>query len=560
MDQAEHHNSSAKHATDPGGKLIFDTKVLDALDSKKHLSWQHLLDSANGPEFEALSQQLNTRQARQLLYHARHGTPVPVCQCGNLLSWHPDRRRYRDYCSCACTARYSAADKKIRNLAAIGREWHTQTPGWLEKVKSTSRTRYGVDHYSQTKEFQRRTTATCLEKFGVAHPAQSLNIQQKMQDTNLQRYGVTNAAQARGVQQKMQDTNLQRYGVTNAASRHISEDTRAFLDDPVRLAETLQTKTVREIAEEHGISVKPLYDRVRLWNISLPVWASSSMERQVSQFIAQHYHGEIIVNDRSLLGNQEIDIWIPGLNLAIECNGTYWHCESQGRGHDYHLNKTQQCQQKHISLLHIWENDWILRRDIVESMLMYRLGACQPLAARKLTTVELSTKQCQLFMEQNHLQGWAIGAKVCIGLVDQTGSVRSAMALGRDRFGKTHAWELLRFASSLCYAIPGAASKLLTHFISTHSPEKIVSYSDRASTTGGVYQKLGFVLDHCSRPNYRYTQDYMKFYSRNRFQKHRLSSLLENFDRNLSEWQNMKNNGWDRLWDCGNAVYVWTRP
>jgi hypothetical protein len=30
---------------------------------------------------------------------------------------------------------------------------------------------------------------------------------------------------------------------------------------------------------------------------------------------------------------------------------------------------------------------------------------------------------------------------------------------------------------------------------------------------------------------------------------------LKVYDPNLSEWENMKNNGYDRIWDCGNSKY-----
>lgn len=44
--------------------------------------------------------------------------------------------------------------------------------------------------------------------------------------------------------------------------------------------------------------------------------------------------------------------------------------------------------------------------------------------------------------------------------------------------------------------------------------------------------------------------------SRNKYQKHKLKNLLENFDPKLSEIENMVNNGFDRIWDCGNKVFV----
>ena len=31
---------------------------------------------------------------------------------------------------------------------------------------------------------------------------------------------------------------------------------------------------------------------------------------------------------------------------------------------------------------------------------------------------------------------------------------------------------------------------------------------------------------------------------------------VEIFDESLSEWENMKLNGYDRIWDCGNYVFM----
>ena len=49
-------------------------------------------------------------------------------------------------------------------------------------------------------------------------------------------------------------------------------------------------------------------------------------------------------------------------------------------------------------------------------------------------------------------------------------------------------------------------------------------------------------------------------YSRVAFQKHKLEKLLPAYDPNLTEWQNMQNAGYDRIWDCGNLVYAKTYP
>jgi uncharacterized protein YtpQ (UPF0354 family) len=108
--------------------------------------------------------------------------------------------------------------------------------------------------------------------------------------------------------------------------------------------------------------------------------------------------------------------------------------------------------------------------------------------------------------------------------------------------------------------VVGGASKLLRAFIKEHPPKPIVSYSDRRWNTGGVYKQLGFEYSHTSAPNYFYFDtmgDTEKLLSRHNFQKHKLSSKLEIFDPSLTEWENMRMNGYDRIWDCGNDVFVY---
>jgi hypothetical protein len=58
-------------------------------------------------------------------------------------------------------------------------------------------------------------------------------------------------------------------------------------------------------------------------------------------------------------------------------------------------------------------------------------------------------------------------------------------------------------------------------------------------------------------PNYFYiAKNQVRLESRNKYQKHKLVALLEDYDANLTESQNMFNNSYRRLWDCGNVVFT----
>ena len=45
--------------------------------------------------------------------------------------------------------------------------------------------------------------------------------------------------------------------------------------------------------------------------------------------------------------------------------------------------------------------------------------------------------------------------------------------------------------------------------------------------------------------------------SRIKFQKHKLPLIFENVNLANSEWEIMQENNYDRIWDCGNKVYIW---
>ena len=69
-----------------------------------------------------------------------------------------------------------------------------------------------------------------------------------------------------------------------------------------------------------------------------------------------------------------IDIFIKNRNLAIEINGVYWHSESMGKYKDYHLYKTEKCNEIGISLVHILDYEWIYKKPIIQSIILNKLG------------------------------------------------------------------------------------------------------------------------------------------------------------------------------------------
>jgi hypothetical protein len=133
----------------------------------------------------------------------------------------------------------------------------------------------------------------------------------------------------------------------------------------------------------------------------------------------------------------------------------------------------------------------------------------------------------------------------------------SVMTFGTARFDTIYEWELLRFASKRGISVIGAAGKLFKHFTRQYTPSSIISYSNARWNTGEVYKLIGMKFMRKSPINYFYMKD-NQIYSRFKFQKHKLEKQLENYDVNKSERLNMEANGYERIDDAPNDVFVWT--
>ena len=102
----------------------------------------------------------------------------------------------------------------------------------------------------------------------------------------------------------------------------------------------------------------------------------------------------------------------------------------------------------------------------------------------------------------------------------------------------------------------GGASKLLKHFINHYNPNQIVSYADRRWSNGKVYDSMGFSFIKNTDPNYWYTNTYQTREHRFKFRKNVLSDKLENYDKNLTESENMSKHGYSKIWDAGSKKYI----
>lgn len=260
-----------------------------------------------------------------------------------------------------------------------------------------------------------------------------------------------------------------------------------------------------------------------------------------------------IENTHKIIPNFELDVYIPSHNLAIEFNGLYWHSELH-KPSNYHITKTELCEKNGIKLIHIFEDEWNDKKDITKSRIKNLLGLTEnKLYARKCEIKEVPSKESQIFLEQNHIQG-TTNSSIKIGLYFNNELV-SIMTFGKGRIalgGKSNEYELVRFCNKINTTVIGGADKLLKYFIKTYTPSTIISYADRRWSQGDLYSKLNFTKTHYSQPNYWYI---IQGKRKHRFAYRKSILVKQGYDKNKSEAEIMFERKIYRIYDCGTIVY-----
>lgn len=481
----------------------------------------------------------------------------PMCNKIYQCTWK--RRNTQKYCGKVC----ANADPEVKRKIVTSQ---------IE----TFNQKYGC-HPMTTETGKENYRAAMIKAYGVDCPGKMKDHVTKTRRTNLARYGIENYNNI----DQIKATCLERYGVENVAN---SPDIAAR-----RNAKKISNHydNVVQFCTEHNIT--PLFNRneyvgyhftnkykfkckVCKHKFESSVYSyehfmcpkcsptgKNHIEAEIYEYLSGLLPGVMVKSrDRTILYGKELDFYIAEKHFALEHNGLYWHSEKAGGiVPEYHLNKTKACAFHGIRLIHIFEDEWVVNKNIVKSILASMFNVyTHRIGARKCEIREITHDQAGKFLCAAHLQG-SDNASIRYGLF-YLDSLVSVMTFGKTRFSENGGWEMYRFCNALGYHVSGGASRLFSHFIKTHTPDRVVSYCDRRYFAGELYQKLGFQFVDNTSAGYHYiSPDFKTRFNRMKFMKHLLKDKLENFDPEKTEWQNMQSNGFDRIWDCGMMKFIW---
>jgi hypothetical protein len=481
----------------------------------------------------------------------------------------------------ACSLKCSKLKKEHTNLIRYGEKHPLKNIKIREKIERTNKQKYGSDYIFKSEEIKEKIKKTNLSKYGVDNPFKSEEIKEKIKKTNLSKYGVDNPFKSEEIKEKIKETNLSKFksiyivnsemfiNKLDSIKEKIKETNQIkYEKNHISKSEDYSKKNMKianDINYVHyigeGIS-KFKCDREHIFEINsdnyshrtklkIPLCTvcnpigdlKSIKEKEILNYIKSIYKDSVIQSYRDFL---EIDIYLPELKIGFEFNGLYWHSELF-KDKNYHLEKTKYFKNRGIRIIHIWEDDWTFKGDIVKSQIKNWLGLIgNKIFARNCYIKEIDNSAS--FLNENHIQG-SDKSKLKIGLY-QNEELVSLMTFdmfeGRVKM-EEGGWNLSRFSNKLDTVVIGGASKLLKYFIKKYKPIRIISYADKSWSNGGLYFKLNFNLIDEIKPDYKYLIENRRVH-KSRYRK-------SNLDTTLSESQYMSSLNINRIWDCGKIKF-----
>lgn len=327
-------------------------------------------------------------------------------------------------------------------LEKYGTEYATQSNQIKEKIKNTCLEKYGVDSISKSDEWKESFKRSCIKKFGSTCPLGNSAIKEKIILTNIDRYGCLSPMQNKDVCDKYKNIIRKKYGcdyplqsldvqkkrIQNNVSKYgcgspNSNDEMINHNLKRRRIQIYNQKILKDNNFKPVFSIDDFLDggfkKPRIWKCkrcekivesepekypfckNCDSFYGSQIEKIIYDFLKE-LNVDFVYNSRQILpSKKQLDFYLPSKNIAIEVDGLYWHCDGIVPK-DYQINKTIECFNENIELIHIFEDEILNKLDNVKSYIKKKLGMIKEI---DLVTIDISTDIdfCEKFIKENSL-------------------------------------------------------------------------------------------------------------------------------------------------------------
>lgn len=374
-----------------------------------------------------------------------------------------------------------------------------------EKYKQTSLKQYGVEWGINTKENQDKARETTINRYGVPFTFMSYEFQKEIQKKIESKYGVKSPSKLQSIKEQTKRTCQKKYGVDWPCQR---PEARNYSNN------SGPNKKFSELLDKHNIQ----YER---------------------EFVLDNYSYDFKVDDILI----EINPWAT--------HNIDWSPFNHQIDKNYHKNKTNHAVSKGYKCICVW--DW----DDMNMIIRMFLTQKKRIFARNCLCMEVSKTDTLNFLKSYHIQGTCRGIKISVGIYYNNELV-GIMCWGKPRYSKKSSYELLRMCYKDDILVIGGTKKIFKYFVEKYHPESIVSYCDNSKFTGNIYHELGFKHKSNTSPSIHWINSKGIHITNNLLNQRGYDQLFgTSFGKYTSNQQLMLDTGFVRIYDCGQATYVW---
>ena len=288
-----------------------------------------------------------------------------ICpECSKETNFQGIRLGYLKFCCPTCAQLNKDTRQKYKNtcLEKYGAENVFASEYGKNKIKESNLNHHGVEYPQQSEEIRNKSALIKLQRYGD----KTYNNSKKNKQTCKEKYGVESFSQTDTFKNLMKKS----YKDKRDSAEEKYKEQSTSLQKLIRLYGNgwHQAKIV-SLIELDGLQFirNSDIDIIKKYVTSTHMFGVSFQEQKLYDLILKYYSGTIIRNIRQIISPKELDFYLPDLNLAIEYNGLYYHSIEYGIPSDYHYNKSIQCFNKGIRLIHFYEFESF---DVIEQFLI----------------------------------------------------------------------------------------------------------------------------------------------------------------------------------------------
>jgi hypothetical protein len=261
-------------------------------------------------------------------------------------------------------------EKMVQNSI---KKYGTSSPNSVPEIKRKQQEAclqiYGYTTSMQHPAIKEKMIKNNIEKYGTKSPNSNSEIKRKQQESSLIKYGVSKPLQNKDIKEKMIKNNIEKYGVSNPKRKHYT-NAKYWNDIEFWKRNFITNDNYFDYItcmDYFNCEQPATHTQIKKLGIKYTKTAATSLQEQAIIPYLESLGVPAVANERTIIPNQELDIWIPSLKLAIEWNGSYWHSyhetigiSSQQLDYDFckyrHQRKALACLEAGIRLLQLYED------------------------------------------------------------------------------------------------------------------------------------------------------------------------------------------------------------